>query len=257
MNGKLVWLVIPCCAIALILLSRSNKVRAQSTISKAANENSLSTAEQDVLNEINQLRAHPEVYVPYLEGLKPLFKGKEYRQGGGAALSTSEGWAAVEDAIRFLRSTKPQGPLGVSPGLCLAASSHVKDQGATGATGHKGANSAFIEERVKPFGIWQGGIGENLSYGRESARERVLTWLIDDGFASRGHRIRMLSGDYKVAGLSCGPHPEFGTMCAMTLAGGFSDFNLAKASAVGPTRPSSATNNKMSSNKSKRTKRSG
>src|SRR6266513_2289492 len=213
MKGKLLWSVIPCCAIALILFFvGSNKVCAQSTASKAANENSLSAAEQDVLDEIIQLRVHPQLYVSYLEGLKPLFKGKEYSQPGGTALTTSEGWAAVEDAIRFLRSTKPQVPLGVSRGLCLAALSHVKDQGATGATGHKGANSGLVEERVKPFGIWQGGIGENLSYGSESARERVLTWLIDDGFATRGHRIRMLSGDYKVAGLSCGSHPEFGTM---------------------------------------------
>jgi hypothetical protein len=63
---------------------------------------------------------------------------------------------------------------------------------------------------VKPFGTWQGAIGENLTYGNESARERVLTWLIDDGFASRGHRKRLLSSEYKVAGLACGPHPEFG-----------------------------------------------
>jgi len=71
--------------------------------------------------------------------------------------------------------------------------------------------------------MWQGGVGENLSYGNESARERVVTWLIDDGVSTRGHRTRLLSADYKVAGLSCGPHPEYGTMCVVTLAGGFVD----------------------------------
>src|SRR5256885_10339837 len=133
--------------------------------------------------------------------------------------------------MKFLRAAKPQGSLNMSPGLCLAAATHVKDQSGTGATGHKGADSTFIEERVKPFGNWQGGIGENLTYGNESARERILTWLIDDGFATRGHRMRIMSPDYKVAGVCCGPHPEFKSMCVLTLAGGFVDLQPAKATA--------------------------
>jgi hypothetical protein len=107
----------------------------------------------------------------------------------------------------------------------------VKEQSASGATGHAGSNNTMIEQRVKPFGSWQGGIGENLTYGNESARERVLTWLIDDGVATRGHRKRIMSQDYRVAGISCGPHPEYGTMCVLTLAGGFTDSVMAQAPA--------------------------
>ena len=183
----------------------------------------LSPAEQDLLNEINQARANPQVYAGYLEKLKPFFKGKEYDPNGQGALETQEGWSAVDDAIKFLRTAKPLGPLSASEGLSLAALSHVKDQSSSGATGHKGADSTFIEERVKPYGTWQGGIGENLTYGDESARERILTWLIDDGFASRGHRNRLMSQNYRVAGVSCGPHPEYKAMCVVTLAGAFID----------------------------------
>ena len=130
----------------------------------------------------------------------------------------------------------------MSPGLCLAAATHVKNQSATGATGHKGADSTFIEERVKPFGSWQGGIGENLAYGNASARERVLTWLIDDGFPSRGHRMRIMSENYRVAGFSCGPHPEFGWMCVLTLAGGFVELQPVRTA----TSPQTNTNTKNS-----------
>ncbi len=155
---------------------------------------------------------------------------------------TNEGWDAVEDAIRFLRAAKPQPALTLSRGLCLAALSHVKDQSATGAVGHKGANNGMIEDRVKPYGTWQGGVGENLSYGNESARERVLAWLIDDGVSNRGHRVRLLSPDYKLAGLSCGPHPEWGTMCALTLAEGFIELNQrANTNATKVTTSASAT----------------
>ncbi len=62
----------------------------------------------------------------------------------------------------------------------------------------------------------------------ESARERLLNWLIDDGFPGRGHRVRLMSSDYKVAGVCCGPHPEFKSMCVITLAGGFVDLQPAK-----------------------------
>lgn len=195
----------------------------------------LSSAEQDLLNEINQVRAHPQVYASYLEKLKPMFSGKQYQPQGQDALDTQEGWSAVEGAIKFLRAAKPLGPLNASEGLSLAALAHVKDQSSNGATGHKGTDSTFIEQRVKPFGSWQGGIGENLTYGDESARERVLTWLIDDGFASRGHRNRLMSDNYRVAGISCGPHPEYQSMCVVTLAGGFVDVTTQTATGSGKT----------------------
>ncbi|HYT49688.1 MAG TPA: CAP domain-containing protein [Pyrinomonadaceae bacterium] len=236
MKVRFFGLLVLSCVLAIVTCL-NNQQRTYSQTKKATSP-SLSQAEQDLLNEINQARAHPQVYATYLEKLKPLFNGKQYTAAGQGALDTQEGWSAVEDAIKFLRSAKSLGPLSASQGLSLAASMHVKDQGSSGATGHKGSDSTFIEQRVKPFGSWQGGIGENLTYGNESARERILTWLIDDGFASRGHRNRLLSENYRVAGISCGPHPEFGTMCVVTLAGGFID-----SAAAEPVASKSATSN--------------
>src|SRR2546421_999964 len=226
MKFRLFGLFALCCAMAINLCSnRIESGYSQTTKSTPV----LSKPEQDLLNEINQARAQPQTYATYLEQLKPLFKGKAYTAVGQETLTTQEGWDAVADAIKFLRAAKPLGPLSTSQGLCLAATSHVKEQSASGATGHAGSNNTMIEQRVKPFGTWHGGIGENLTYGNESARERILTWLIDDGVASRGHRKRMMSQDYKVAGVSCGPHPEYGTMCVLTLAGGFTDSVNAQA----------------------------
>lgn len=218
MKVRLIGLLILCSIVIALAISNSPSIHSQ-------DKPKLSQDEQELLNEINQARANPELYATYLEKLKPLFVGKVYK----GTLATEEGWAAVEDAIAYLRTIKPQPPLNISMGLCSAALGHVKDQSGSGSTGHKsGSSGAMIEDRVKPFGTWQGGIGENLSYGNESARERVLTWLIDDGFASRGHRKRVLSSDYKVAGICCGPHPEYGKMCVLTLAGGFMDSAGAK-----------------------------
>ena len=230
-----------CCSI-LILCNQPGTSRSQTT--KAI----LSQAEQDLLNEINKARAEPQVYASYLAKLKPQFKGKVYTpEGMAGGLETQEGWDAVEDAIKFLKEAKPAPPLNGSEGLRLAAVGHVKEQSASGSTGHAGVDKMLIEERVKPYGAWQGDIGENLSYGNESARERLLTWLIDDGVKSRGHRRRIMSQDYKVAGISCGPHPEYGGMCVLALAGGFTDIgakpqpNSVKSGNTLPNKPPTAT----------------
>jgi uncharacterized protein YkwD len=243
MKLRLFGLLTALCISSLILFDASQPTHSQT--SKAT----LSQVEQDLLNEINKARAEPQVYAGYLEKLKPLFKGKLYTaEGMENGLETQEGWDAVEDAIKFMRAAKPLGPLSACEGLRLAAVTHVKDQSASGSTGHAGADKMLIEERVKPFGAWQGGIGENLVYGSESARERLLTWLIDDGVKTRGHRRRVMSDDYKVAGVSCGPHPEFGTMCVLTLAGGFTDTaakqqtaNTNQSSKALPNQPPKAT----------------
>ena len=77
-----------------------------------------------------------------------------------------------------------------------------------------------LEQRTARFGSWTDPSGENLSYGDDAARERVITLLIDDGFASRGHRKRILDPTFKVAGVACGNH-KLGAMCVITLAAGF------------------------------------
>jgi hypothetical protein len=186
--------------------------------------------EQEVIDEINFARTRPAEYAAYLEGLRPFFKGKEYRPPGRPALMTEEGVAPLEEAIKFLRASKPLPALGVSRGLCSGARLLVDEQGASGSTGHKSADGALCEQRAQRFGSWQGDLGENLTYGPDSARERVLTLLIDDGFANRGHRLRILNPQYKVIGVACGPH-QMGAACVINFAGGFTD---------GPARPAAA-----------------
>jgi uncharacterized protein YkwD len=240
MRSRLLGLVVICYALVLTLLLSGSPASQSQT--KNSDDDGLSQPERDLLNEINQARARPHEYASYLEKLKPLFSGKEYKPTGQDIFTTQEGWNAVEDAIKFLRSASPQPALSISKGLRLAAVTQVKDQSGTGATGHKGADGTFIEERVKPFGIWDGGIGENLTYGNQSARERILTWLIDDGFATRGHRNRLMSTNYHVAGVACGPHPEYGSMCVVTLAGGFTDLKITKPATDNQTNTNANTN---------------
>src|SRR5689334_4134388 len=102
MKLRLFGLFVLFCVSAVILCNQAGTTHSQSSKGTA------SQAEQDLLSEINKVRAQPQVYAGYLEKLKPLFKGKLYTAAGQeSGLETQEGWDAVEDAIRFLRSAKP------------------------------------------------------------------------------------------------------------------------------------------------------
>ena len=191
--------------------------------------------EQDVLKEINLVRTRPAEYAAYLEQLRPYFNGKEYRRPGMPGLVTQEGTQALDEAISFLRAARPAPALSLSQGMCSGARELVKDQMGTDSTGHKGTDGSFCEQRTQRFGTWKEPIGENLTYGTDSARERVLTLLIDDGFATRGHRKRLLDASFRVAGVACGDH-KLGAMCVITLAGGFTDGTASK-----PAQPTGKT----------------
>ncbi len=197
-----------------------------------ADGNAFSTLEQDVLRELNLARARPAEYAAYLEQWRPYFDGKNLKQPGKNMMTTEEGVAALDEAIRYLRAARPIGPLEMSQGMCSGARVLVSDQGVTGLTGHKGAKGDFCEQRSQQFGIWQDPIGENLSYGNDTARERVIALIIDDGVASRGHRKHIFDPAYKVAGIACGNH-KLGNMCVITFAKGFSERLSAKQQPAG------------------------
>ncbi len=67
---------------------------------------------------------------------------------------------------------------------------------------------------------WTGSIGENISYGPDDGREVVLQLIIDDGVPDRGHRANIFSPGFRLAGVVCGPHPKFRTICVIDFAGG-------------------------------------
>ena len=191
---------------------------------KMADDDFLSGLEQEVLREINLARTNPAQYAAYVDELKPYYKGNSFQPPGyKLALTTREGVTALDEAVRHLRTARPLAPYAPSRGLSLGANLLVREQGPSGQTGHKGADGSFCEQRIGRFGKLSGETGENLSYSAETARQQVINWLIDDGFANRGHRARLLSPAFKVAGVSCGQHAQFGGMCVVTFASGFAE----------------------------------
>ncbi len=181
----------------------------------------LTELEKQVFYELNSVRRNPRAYAQHVKALLQYFDGDLMKYPGEIAIQTNEGRSAVEECYNVLMNTSPIDSIRPSRGLSLAAKDHVEDQGRTRKTGHDGSDGSSPFDRMERYGNWLNTAGENIDYGNNDARRIVLSLLVDDGVASRGHRENILNSAYKAVGIACGPHKEYRYMCVMDLAGGF------------------------------------
>jgi uncharacterized protein YkwD len=175
-----------------------------------------------IIHEMNLARQNPALYATFVEEMRRNYSGRVCLLPGNVRMRTHEGVRALDDAIQFLRRAKPQPPLALSPGLCLAAADHCREQ-AGGATGHYGSYGGDPENRINRYGVVSQGWAENITYGRHSAREIVLALIVDDGVHGRGHRKNIFNPTYDVAGAAYGPHARFGSVCSIDFASGYAE----------------------------------
>jgi uncharacterized protein YkwD len=177
---------------------------------------------KQVLAEINLARTNPRVYAGFLREFRSRFLGNSYTlPGSRVRVLTSEGVAAVDEAIRFLSRQRALPALTWSAGLGAAAAELAGEQGETGATGHGDAGNNGMRERIERQGKWERSIAENIAYGPDNPRSMVMQLIVDDGVPGRGHRKNQFNPAFGTAGVACGPHPRFGNICVIDFAGGF------------------------------------
>ena len=199
----------------------SSKPLLQKTAGERDQRNLLSKVEQEILEEMNLARQYPAAYARHLENLRNYYEDDLLKAPGKTPVRTLEGTKAVDEAIRFLKTTKPVRKLRASEGLSQAARDHVNDQGRSGKTGHIGQDGSKPYERMERYGSWEGLSGENIAYGDETARMIVMQLIIDDGVPTRGHRENIFNPEFQYTGVAVGPHPVYRTMCVINYAGIF------------------------------------
>jgi uncharacterized protein YkwD len=183
----------------------------------------LSRIESELLLEMNRARANPPAYASVLLSWRQQFNGKDVRLSRRAILVTKEGTAAVDEAIFFLRRTRPVSTLRLSRGLTLAARDLIRDRGVRGTTGHQASDGSSPFQRMQRYGKWQQRAGENIMYGSPTARDVVRDLIIDDGVPARYHRTNMFQPQFRLAGVACGYHARYRVMCDIKYAGNFRD----------------------------------
>ena len=184
----------------------------------------LSALELEVLAELNRARTDPAGYARHLEAMLGWFQGRNMRPpGSNVVIATREGPNAVREGIRALRAMRPIPAVTVSRGMSAGARDHVRDQGASGATGHEGRDGSRAAARVNRYGAWKYALSENIAYGPPTAREVIVGLIVDDGVPDRGHRTNMFDPMIRVVGVSCGRHPRFQVMCVIVHAHGYDE----------------------------------
>lgn len=200
-------------SIALVVLVAVSNI----VVARNSADAYLSPVEQEVLDELNLARTNPKRYAEFLSEMRPYFNGNRLERPGEVILVTQEGVAAVDEAIKFLRSTQPVSALRSSRGMSLAAKAHVRDQ-QDGAMGHTGSDGSQPWDRMNRYGTWDNKVAENISYGGNTARGVVIQLIVDDGVPSRGHRVNMLNPAYRFVGIGCGAHARFNDTCTLDFA---------------------------------------
>lgn len=173
--------------------------------------------EAQVLAVLNAVRADPGAFATSLQTFRSYFQGAAYLVPGARVhIVTSEGVAAVDDAIASLKGRQGVGGIAYAPLLEAAAADHVAEQAANGATGHRGSDGSSPGERVRRRGGSQY-VAEVIEYGANDPVDVVRQLIVDDGVANRGHRRIILDPAMRSAGVSCGPHPVYRTMCVIVM----------------------------------------
>jgi len=175
-----------------------------------------------VIREMNLARQNPALYATFVQELRSRMNGNVLVLPGHTRLRTKEGMAAVDEAIRFLQNAQSLPPLTLSRGMSRASADRGADR-ADGGCGHEGKDRSHAGQRIARYGSFSGSWGENISYGKSSARDVVLALIIDDGLPARKHRQNIFNPNYNYAGAAFGRHARFGTMCSMDFAGGYAE----------------------------------
>jgi len=178
-----------------------------------------SPLEPEILKALNRLRADPAAYVATLREQRRHYRGNLLEIPGRIDLRTQEGVRPLDEAIVELESLHTNvGRVALSAGLSRAAFDHVAETGRRGLIDHSN-----FQKRIDRYGTWSGAIGEDISYGRNEAREVVFDLIVDDGVADRGHRKSLLDPRWRYVGIACGFHARYGTMCVLDFASSYRD----------------------------------
>jgi hypothetical protein len=157
----------------------------------------------EFIAEMNLARTQPQVYARIVA-----------QRGPAMGCSPRD----VAEAVRFLEKQRPLHAFVHSPGLSQAALAHVLDTGPRGIRSHRGSDGSSVSRRAARFGRWDLRVGENIYFGRGSARDAVVALIVDQGVRSRGHRRNIFDKGYRYAGAATGGHAMYGGMAVTDFA---------------------------------------
>jgi hypothetical protein len=167
----------------------------------AAKSNKMNKEEQEVIILLNLVRSNPPLFYeklakPYLDSIKP----KEFY------------WNSL---IKDLTNTTSMPMLATNDNLFSMAENHAVCTGKIGHVGHDCPKGFNFNQRLKKYNLNNSYVGENCSYGYNSAMDIVMQLLVDEDVPSLGHRVNILNKVYKKVGVATRPHAKWESTCVI------------------------------------------
>ena len=177
---------------------------------KASKQIGFEEVEKELFLLHNKIRQDPQSYIPKLKDYLKYFRNKIYHPPGEDPIQTYEGPEAFEDAIQFLKTQKPVGPLELHDHLTYACRDHANDIGDKGLTSHEGTTTKNISERLERYCEWDGACSESIDLGFKVAENILINLIVDDGVSNRYQRLNIFNGKFKYIGIGAAAHREYG-----------------------------------------------
>jgi uncharacterized protein YkwD len=188
------------------------------------------TLEEQVLEQVNWARMHPDEVADYLDDeIEPLFSSSHklafhnsptirapLPEEHGVYVNSVEGVPLIKETVKWLHKQRALPPVMWDDTLGRAAADMVRFQGPRGETGHDRHGVDWMRiashENARLFCC-----GEVIMYGASTPRSIVVDLIVDDGVPSRGHRAIIFDSKYafNAVGIAVGPHESFRSMCVI------------------------------------------
>lgn len=169
---------------------------------------------QQVLEEINYVRANPRTYAKRIRSYINSFDGMVLRLPGMNGLITTEGPSAYEEAALFLENTLKKPMLQLNEGLYNASIGMVNELKL-----YQDINEMYSLDRnavIAQYGTFEGEFGQSTDFGSMKPELVVMNFLVDDGDKARRNRELMFKETFKSFGSATIKHPKY-RMCTVVM----------------------------------------
>ena len=170
--------------------------------------------EEELLKEINEFRTNPKEYSKKIEKQISYFKGKTLMiPGTNTGMKTQEGAEAYKEAVDFLSKAEPVNALVPSKGLAKISKEYLEE---IVKVDPNEIDKVNLDEILRKYGSFEGSMNRELDMGNETPEQIVISIIVSDGDATRGHRDCLLSPEFNKIGMAYGKHPTY-RFCSVIL----------------------------------------
>jgi len=162
---------------------------------------------KSIIDEINFLRQYPQKYAEKLQMFTKYFKGKVLKYPELIKIMTTEGVAAYEEAITFLKNVEPLEALQQNPNLHHIAEDSLKEIQRFQDINQM--NDLDIDSLIENHGQVIGAFAQAVDFGSMVAELAIANLFVDDGDHSRGNRYNLLNPKFKLIGVASGIHKAY------------------------------------------------